>query len=39
MNNIMASLEIMGSGMFGLFVVMIIIALFVSILNKSDKSM
>lgn len=39
MNNFLISLEIMGSGMLGLFVVMIIIALFVSILNKSDKSM
>ena len=35
--DLMAALEIMGSGMFSLFAVMIIIALAVVILNTVDK--
>ena len=34
---VMAALEIMGSGMLGLFTVMIIVALSVVILNYTDK--
>ena len=35
--NLMAALEIMGTGMFSLFTVMIIIAIAVVILNNIDK--
>jgi hypothetical protein len=35
--NLMAALEIMGSGMFALFIVMIIVALSVVILNRADN--
>lgn len=34
---VMAALEIMGSGMLGLFTVMVIVALSVIILNYADK--
>ena len=36
--DLMAALEIMGTGMFSLFTVMIIIALSVVILNQMDKN-
>lgn len=36
-DNLMAALEIMGSGIFALFLVMIIVALSVVVLNYTDK--
>lgn len=37
-DDLMAALEIMGTGMFSLFAVMIIIAISVVILNQIDKN-
>ncbi len=36
-DNLMTALEIMGSGMFALFLVMVIVALSVIVLNKTDN--
>lgn len=38
LDNLINSLEIMGAGMFGLFAVMIIIALFVMLLQKLSQN-
>ncbi len=36
--DLMAALEIMGTGMFSLFIVMVIIAISVVVLNQMDKN-